>query len=299
MKNQRIILTLIAALAAASSYAGYASAQDDLAEEHREARRRGEISPGTQTPSRASMVTTLTSGSPGAIQAALEYGERVECHECVPVVARYALEHDDALVREMSAWWLRRRIFSIGEVVVHMRGVLESDSDPVRRGRAAAALGEILDPKSLDPLTVATSDDSPIVRASAIRALGRLNHPQSHGAVAAGLEDSDVDVRRAVLDVALTMNFFREEEALIGALDDADAEVRMRAARILGALRSIDAVPALEAILVGDANRDARQAAAYALGRAGGAEARSALSAALASEQDSLVLDAVEVALAM
>jgi hypothetical protein len=279
---------------------GLARAQYDLEAAHDEARARGELSPGTHAPSRAAMMTTLSRGAPGAIQAVLEYGERVECHECVPVVEGYLLEHDSALVREMSAWWLRRRLFAIGAIAHRMRATLASDPDPVRRGRAAAALGEFLDPHALDPLTVAASSDaSAVVRAAAVRALGRLNHPASHGVVASALEDVDLDVRRAALDVALRLNFFHEDEALIGALDDADAEIRMRAARILGEQRVADASPALAAMLAGDVSRDVRQAAAWALGRIGGEEAAAALSAALGAEQDSLVLDAIRVAIAM
>lgn len=294
MKTTRILLFLALA---AGSFAGYARAQDDLAAEHAAERERGELSPGTSAPTRAAMETTLRYGSPGAIQAILEYGERVECHACVPIAADYLLDHPDPLVREMSAWWLRRRIFSAGEVVASLRDALANDSAPERRARAAAALGEFLDPKALDPLVTASADASPVVRAAVVRALGRLNHPASHGVVAAALEDSDVSVRRAALDVVLRMNFFHEDIALIGALDDADAEVRMRAARILGDLRVIDAAPALEALLSGDPSRDVRQAAAYAFGRVGGAEAT--LNDALASELDPLVIDAIEVALAM
>jgi HEAT repeat protein len=200
----------------------------------------------------------------------------------------------------MSAWWLRRRTFAIGALISRMRTTLATDTDPVRRSRAAAALGEFLDPHALDPLTVAASSDaSPLVRASAVRALGRLNHPASHGVVAAALEDPDVDVRRAVLDVALRMNFFHEAMALIGALDDTDAEIRMRAARILGEHRVDAAAPALSAMVAGDVSRDVRQAAAWSLGRIGGSEADAALTAALQAEQDSLVRDAIRVAMAM
>ncbi len=296
----KTIRTILALALVSGAFGSVAHAQDDYADVHAEARARGELSPGTGAPRRSTMMTTLERGSPGAIQAILEYGERVECHECVPIVERYLLEHGDALVREMSAWWLRRRLFVIGAIVSRMRTALASDADPVRRSRAAAALGEFLDPHALDPLTVAASSDaSALVRASAVRALGRLNHPASHGVVASALEDADADVRRAALDVALRLNFFHEDEALLGALDDDEAEIRMRAARLLGEQRVAAAEPALVAMLAGDVSRDVRQAAAWALGRIGGADRTAALTAALASEQDSLVKDAIRVALAM
>ncbi|MCC7536830.1 MAG: HEAT repeat domain-containing protein, partial [Deltaproteobacteria bacterium] len=52
-------------------------------------------------------------------------------------------------------------------------------------------------------------------------------------------------------------------------------------------------------VLNGDASRDVRQAAAFALGRLGGSAAREALRSAQTTESDSLVRDAIEVALRM
>ena len=56
--------------------------------------------------------------APTEIWRALEHGEKVECLNCIPAVSKL-LFSDEAKTREISAWWLRRRIFGVfgpGEV---------------------------------------------------------------------------------------------------------------------------------------------------------------------------------------
>jgi hypothetical protein len=261
---------------------------------------RGELSIGTDMPTRSQLLNTIRSGAPTALMAMLEYGERLECYECVPVLERRMLESRDPRVREFAAWWLRRRFFAVGEVYGRMQQVLESDPDPVRRSRAAEALGELLVAQGAAPLSsAALHDGSSEVRASAVRGLGRLNHPAAASVVADAMADPDVEVRRAALGTVLRLNFFREHEALLDGLGDPDDAVRAQAAQLLGQLRVGEAVPALIALLEGDPDRDVRQAAAWALGRAGGADSRRALDEAQGAESDSLVRDAIRVALAM
>lgn len=263
-------------------------------------RERGELSIGTGAPSRAALMQAIDSASPSALTAMLEYGERVECYQCVPRLERKLLESGDPRVREIAAWWLRRRYFAIGGIVRNMRTVLVTDADATRRSRAAEALGEFLDPKSFEPLSTAATDDSSAeVRASAVRALGRLNHPASSDVFGAALEDDDVSVRRAALGVVLRVNFFREHDALVGRLADDDAGVRKQAALLVGHLRVASAVPALAALLRGEEDRDVRQAAAWALGRVGGSDARTALVEVRETETDSLVRDAIDIAIRM
>lgn len=284
---------LVAGLALTSTV----SAQEAFDPHNRE---RGEASPGTEAPSQVELMRVIESGSTNSIIAALEYGERVECHACVAPLQRNLLENGDAEVRRISAWWLRRRVFAIGAVMNSMRLVLEGDADPTRRARAAMAIGEFLDPNGLAVLRDAAMGDSEsIVRESAVRALGRLNHPEGNEVLGAALSDDDVSVRRAVLDVVLTVNFFRENDAILGALGDEDSRVRMRAARLVGEMRIDAAVPVLVALVQGDADTLVRQAAAWGLGRIGGEDARQALRQVEATESESQVLDAIEVALRM
>jgi hypothetical protein len=260
----------------------------------------GELSPGTHAPSAEVMMNSIRSASPMALTAMLEYGERVECMECIPLLETKLLEADDAKVREMAAWWLRRRPFGYGRAAVRMRAVLADDPEPVRRARAAEALGEFLDPSGVPALESAVVEDGDAqVRLAGVRALGRLNARAGHAAVALAFEDEDARVRRAALDQVLKLSFFRDKDAVIGRLSDEDRQVRRRAAQLAGELRAEAAVTRLAELLQGDDAASVRQAAAWALGRIGGSAAQSALRAARETESDPAALDAIEVAVIM
>lgn len=264
-------------------------------------RARGEISPGTQAPSPEQLMTAIESNTaPTTLVALLEYGERVECHACVPLLQRAVLEHRDPEVRRISAWWLRHRIFALAPIMAQMRTVLSTDASATRRARAAMAIGEFMDPSGFAPLRDAAMGDTDAgVRAAAVTGLGRLNHSGANPILAIALGDAAVEVRRAALSQVLVVNFFRDHDALLGALVDTDDEIRMRSARLLGTFRVAEAVPALQGMLETDTNVRVRQAAAWALGRIGGESARGALRAAATAESSSLVQNAIEVALAM
>jgi HEAT repeat protein len=260
-------------------------------------RTRGELSPGTGAPTRDNMVNAIKSAPPTRLYATLEYGERVECYECIPLLAKKLLSSDNAQVREISAWWLRRRSFGFGPVLMKMRQVAAQDADPVQRARALAALGEFLDPHAAPTLaTAATSDSDATVRVAAVRALGRLNAVSSHDALRAAFSDKDASVRQAALDQVLKLAFFTDQAGLLGRLADDDGGVRRTAAQLVGEMRIGDAVEPLLGLLMTDDDTQVRQAAAIALGRIGGADASSALSDAKKMEQDESVLDAISVA---
>ncbi len=260
-------------------------------------RSRGELSPGTQAPSQDRLMSVIESGSPEQLFAVLEYGERVECHTCVPLLERQLLENPDGRVREIAAWWLRRRPFGFGAVFHEIRTVLATDADPVRRARAAEAIGEFMDPNGVQYLGAALSDSDARVREAAVRGLGRINSPAGIPHIVAAFSDADPAVRDAAVAQVLYVNFFREHEALMGLLADDSAQVRRRAALALGSFRVAEASPALIALLGGDEDAMVRQAAAWALGRIGGARAE--LSAQREVESISLVRDAIDVALRM
>lgn len=263
-------------------------------------RARGECSIGTDAPSRETMLNAIKSGSPTKLMGTLEYGERVECDACVQPLVDRILKDDNADVREFAAWWLRRRTFHIGYAMTQMRTILADDADPVRRARAASAMGEFLDGHALPHLTDAvTEDKSADVRAAAVSALGRLNHPGGVTVIADAFADDDKAVRLAALKAVRRVNFFNKFDELIGALGDDDGDVRKEASLLAGQYRVEDAVPVLAGILRSDKDTAARRAAAWSLGRIGGADAGDALKAARKSETDSTVRDAVDVALQM
>lgn len=260
----------------------------------------GELSIGTHAPGRAQMMSTLqTSQSSSEIFTILEYGERVECMECVPVVENLLLTAPDPRTREISAWWLRRRPFGFGAVMHHMTSVLASDSDPTQRARAAMAIGEFMDIHGVAPLASAlVGDHDPAVRAAAVTALARINAPSGNDMISVAFNDADVNVRRTALTAVSRVNFFHAFDAVLGLLSDTDPQVRAHAARILGTYQRTEASSALIALLQTDAEGGVRTAAAWALGRIGGSDAHAALATAATTEHTTLVLDAIHIAAA-
>lgn len=288
--NRSSLLVVAAALALASG----ALAQD--APRYRP----GETSPGTQAPHMQQIMDALSSGSPDVIYSTLEYAERVECHQCIPAVAQN-LYSPNARIREISAWWLRHRIFGFPLVFgVILDTLHDASASADRRQYAAEALGEFQDPNAVPDLSeVFATTPEPSVRAAIVRALGRLNQTSGHATIARALSDGDARVRRDALGVILQLNFFRQQDALLPLVADPDDVVRRRAISLLGEFGVEEAVAPLMTVLAADASRDVRQSAAWALGRIGGTEAREALRTARTTEQDSLVRDAIDIALRM
>lgn len=286
-------LLAVTTLVVASALAGSASAQNVAVHD----RARGELSPGTGAPTRATMLDTIQHGSTTAVYSILEYGEHVECTECQPILEAKLLESGDARVREISAWWLRRRPFGFGAVMHHMRTVLETDTDVVRRARAAEAMGEFMDAHGLPSLaTAATSDTDATVRRAAVVAVARINAPSGNEVIATAFADADVNVRRAAIDSVSRVNFFRAFDDMLPLLADADSQVRRSAARALGTYRVADGVAPLAALLRADTDPLVRQAAAWALGRIGGGDATAALTDPGLNESVSTVRDAIAIA---
>ncbi len=287
----------LAIVGLALSQGAPAEAQAQPIVETREYSRRGEISPGTAAPTVAQMVAVIQGGSAEKLKATLEYGERVYCAECVPLLERNLLESGKPRVREMSAWWLRRQPFAAPALVVRLRKLVRADADPVRRARAAEALGEFMDPHAVAELSDAALMDVDVqVRVSAVRALARLNSDLGFAVLTDTLSDPDTAVKLATLDQLVNIGSFRDHGALIALLGDTSPEVRTRAARLSGEYRVVEAVSTLIAMLQGDVSAQARKAAAWALGRVGAAEGQAALAGAAGVEQDPGVLDAIRIA---
>ncbi|MFT3921497.1 MAG: HEAT repeat domain-containing protein [Myxococcales bacterium] len=284
-----------AVLALALSQGAEAEAQQ--IPDTREYSRRGEISPNTTAPSIAQMIATIQSGSPESLKATLEYGERVVCQECVPLLEKKLLDSGVPRVREMSAWWLRRQPFAAPALVMRLRKLVRTDADPVRRARAAEALGEFMDPFAVGELSdAAMADTDPKVRVAAVHAIARLNNDAGFAVLTDTLSDADTTVKIATLDELVNIGAFRDHGALIALLGDTNAEVRTRAARLCGEYRVAEAQTTLIAMLEGDSASQARKAAAWALGRVGAAEGQSALAEASGREQEQGVLDAIRIA---
>ena len=65
-------------------------------------RTRGESSPGTSAPTRQQMVNAIKNATPTRLYATLEYGERVECFECIPGLTEKLLADLEAHIKERT-----------------------------------------------------------------------------------------------------------------------------------------------------------------------------------------------------
>lgn len=108
----------------------------------------------------------LADASPLVVETAAWAAGEQECTRLVPVLARLAVDAEDALVREA----------------------------------AVAALGAIGDPGGL-PAILAACDDKPPVRRRAVLALAPFDGPEVDAALEAARHDRDWQVRQAAEDV--------------------------------------------------------------------------------------------------
>ena len=117
------------------------------------------------------------------------------------------------------------------------------------RGNAARALGEISDQRAVEPLIVALKDENEYVRRQAAWALGEIKEPRTVEPLIAALKDKNWDVRENVAKVLGNIKDPRAIEPLIAALKDWDGFRRGNAAEALekiGDKRAIN--PLLEAL---------------------------------------------------
>lgn len=210
------------------------------------------------------------------IWSTLEHGEKVECLDCIPYVSKL-LFSNEAKTREISAWWLRRRIFGVfgpGEVYSQLLTTVSDQTQPeTTRAYAANALGEFLSVDGVAPVAQAlVSDPSAVVRKASANALVRLNSRGPNGELATALHDVDESVRLTALFSVTHINVFgttAEIASVVGLLDDQSAAVRRRTAETLGTMHVADSVAGLIAKTNAAQEPDAgvRAAAAWALGQ--------------------------------
>jgi beta-lactamase regulating signal transducer with metallopeptidase domain/HEAT repeat protein len=159
-----------------------------------------------------------------------------------------ALLHDrDANVREMAAWSLADGDnHSVG--IQALATALRNDANTEVRATAAWALGNVGDRSSADALAAALSDASPEVRKRATWALGQSNLNQAPPKLIAMLSDKDPEVREMVAWALYEI----EDPASIPALQAAlarepDKELQIAYIRSLAAVgeKSVDALKGL------------------------------------------------------
>lgn len=243
--------------------------------------------------------SAAASGSMMAIWETLEHGERVECIDCIPSVEPLIYDPNPR-TREISAWWLRRRVFGVwgpGQVYERTIQTLANDPNATRRAYAAEALGEFLAAPGVDAVSTAiTKDSDPNVRAAAAKALGRLNS-DGKGALSTALNDSDGKVKLAALRSAGRINKFADVATVTKLTSDGDANVRRSAAEVIGTLRAKDGVSSLMNIAKNDPDANVRNAACHSLGALHDAQARPVLEDISKTDANSLVRDQATIAL--
>lgn len=242
--------------------------------------------------------------APTHIWKVLEHGEKLECLACIPVVSKL-LYNSNAKTREISAWWLRRRIFGVfgpGQVYQQTLNTLaNSQESESHRIYAANALGEFLHGGGISVLSKAViADESAAVRTAAVAGLERLNSSGSDGELSVALVDSSSDVRLAALHAATRINSFTDVAGVVGLISDSSSLVRRRAAETLGVMKAADAVAGLIALASADQESDAavRTAAIWALGQIGDPAAGDAIIAAQ-SDSDASVRSAANISARM
>ncbi|CAN5521170.1 hypothetical protein BH09MYX1_BH09MYX1_01260 [soil metagenome] len=245
------------------------------------------------------IISSTSSGSPSQIWETLEHAEAVECGNCIGAVEPL-LYNGDSQIREISAWWLRRRTFGVfgpGEVYERTVKTLSSDANPQKRAYAAYALGEFRTSADIDPLAAAaTVDAPPEVRAAAVSGLGRINDDGA-GAVGKAMADSSEGVRLSAVRAASKINGFNDSTAVAKLMGDSSPAVRKSGIELLESFRVKDSVQSLVAIARNDADADVRLAACHALGVLGDSSARSTLEAIFAADTNGLVRDQAQIAL--
>jgi len=239
------------------------------------------------------------SAAPTAIWETLEHGEKVECLDCISVVAPL-LYDANSKNREIAAWWLRRRVFGVfgpGEVYEQTLQTLASGTNPVNRAYAASALGEFLyAPGIAACATAITKDGDARVRAAAASALGRLNDDGA-GALTVGLVDTDPGVRLAALASAARINSFSGVSMVASLTVDSSGDVRRRSIEVLEALHAIDTVVAVASVAQSDADPRVRAAACHALGTFGDSSVVPLLTKVSTNDSNGLVRDMAQIAI--
>jgi HEAT repeat protein len=242
------------------------------------------------TPEQIMKFKSVANIAPTRIWKVLEHGEKLECLGCVPIVAKL-LYNSNAKTREISAWWLRRRIFGVfgpGQVYQQTLNTLADSSETeAHRIYAANALGEFLASGGVPALSKAVvGDESALVRKAAVAGLERLNSSGANGELSIAFSDGDADVRLAALHAATRINSFSDVGSVVALISDDSALVRRRAAETLGVMKAADAVASLLVLATEDQESDAavRAAAIWALGQIGDPAASDAI---LAGQKDS------------
>jgi HEAT repeat protein len=164
-------------------------------------------------------------------------------------------------------------------------GALKDPNDVLRR-HAADALGQIGDPRAVEPLIIFLQDNDKYVRCAAAWALGQIGDPRAVEPLIGALKDPNDVLRDASAEALGKIGDARAVEPLIAALPNWAA---------INALGKIGDARAIEPLIgaLKDPNHEVRRAAVRALGQMG-APGVEPLIAALKDQHDDLRKAAVQ-----
>ena len=201
-----------------------------------------------------------------------------------------ALRDSDAGVRRAAAHSLGN--LENPRAVEPLVAVLRDTDLEVRRN-AVWALGNIEDRRAVPGLVTALRDSDADVRKSAAWALGNIEDPSAADGLAAALKDESPEVRKNAAWALGELELTEAPAGLIEAMRDRDPEVRKTATWAVGEMGDARAVPALR-ILLSDASPEVRQGAIHALSEIRDAAALEALIDAMKSSDAEVRRQAAE-----
>ncbi|HVT10590.1 MAG TPA: HEAT repeat domain-containing protein [Polyangia bacterium] len=245
----------------------------------------------------AAIQQAIAANSVDAIQAELERAEHLVCAACVDLVMPL-VDHPDARVRRVAAWWLARRAVSSQLQVSMLNRLSQSDSTAARN--AADVLGELHTPSSVPALGAALSNPtfSAEARAAMAQALGTIARPACAAPLTSALGDEEPKVRAAALVALRGIPGFRDGSVAAPLVGDGDETVRAEAAVTIATFRYAGGADALVAAL-SDPSANVRKKAAWALGaiHAPASVAGAALANAASNDSSAAVRSLAHIAL--
>ena len=202
-----------------------------------------------------------------------------------------------AALRDSDAGVRRAAAHSLGNLenpraVEPLVSVLRDNDVEVRRN-AVWALGNIEDRRAVPGLITALRDSDAEVRKSAAWALGNIEDPAAGDALAAALKDESAEVRKNAAWALGELELTQAPAGLIEAMRDKDPEVRKTATWAVGEMGDARAVPALR-VLLSDASAEVRESAIHALSEIRDASALEALIEAMKSSDAEVRRQAAE-----
>jgi HEAT repeat protein len=240
----------------------------------------------------------IAASSVDAIKAELERAEFLVCAACVDMVMPL-VDHPDAGVRQVAAWWLSRRAVS-RQLQVSMLNRL-SQPDSTAALNAADVLAELHYVSSIPALGAALSNPvfSAAARAEMAKALGALGRAAGTPYLTSALADADPQVRAASVVALRSIRGNRDGSGAGALLGDPDENVRAEAATTIGMFKYMSAAAMLAGLVANDPSPTVRKKAAWALGEiaAPSSIAGSALANAAANDASPFVRSLAHAAL--